>query len=220
MDDLPPGSTVDNVWQRLFISALAHFSGGYDNPWAIPSDEFTLILQQIWNVVYERKIEHNMVANGGPVYHLAKQAAVAVITTFFANYADFADPAAWSGLWRGLFILQTFAHHFNFIQGKMRVATLDNELPGPRTALALACAAVSRMLTLIANNDITFESVPGNYGNVWTARYLESIKSLTDENFSLVIEETQKFVKTPFLAPDSVASGDEDSEFEHHFVFR
>ncbi|KIK75507.1 hypothetical protein PAXRUDRAFT_18944 [Paxillus rubicundulus Ve08.2h10] len=43
-DDLPPGSTVDNIWRQVFILTLAHFTGGYDNPWTIPSDQFTLVL--------------------------------------------------------------------------------------------------------------------------------------------------------------------------------
>ncbi|KIJ05536.1 hypothetical protein PAXINDRAFT_21218 [Paxillus involutus ATCC 200175] len=51
-DDLPPGSTVDNIWRRVFISTLAHFTGGYDNPWTIPSDQFALVLQRIWDAVY------------------------------------------------------------------------------------------------------------------------------------------------------------------------
>ncbi|KAF8833150.1 hypothetical protein BDN67DRAFT_986215 [Paxillus ammoniavirescens] len=44
-DDLPPGSTVNNIWRQVFISTLAHFTGGYNNPWTIPSDQFTLVLQ-------------------------------------------------------------------------------------------------------------------------------------------------------------------------------
>ena len=50
---------------------------------------------------------------------------------------------SWSGLWRAPLILQTFAHHFNFIQGRVEVPVLEHELSGPRAALALACAAVS-----------------------------------------------------------------------------
>ena len=49
----------------------------------------------------------------------------------------------WTGLWRAPLVLQTFAHHFNYIQGRMDVPTLDSELDGPRAALALSCAAVS-----------------------------------------------------------------------------
>ena len=67
--DLPSGSTDDNAWRRLFVSALAHFAAGYDDPWFISSDKFTLALQTIWNVVYQGKIEHVISANE-PVYHI------------------------------------------------------------------------------------------------------------------------------------------------------
>ncbi|KAI6096717.1 hypothetical protein F5141DRAFT_1220509 [Pisolithus sp. B1] len=85
--DLPPGSTVDNIWRWVFISALAHCAVTYDNPWTIP--------------IYNGKIEH-IVTIGGPIFHIAKQslnnwhggfaaASMAVITMFFANDIDFED---------------------------------------------------------------------------------------------------------------------------------
>ena len=99
---------------------------------------------------------------------------------------------------------------------------------------------VSRMLTLVTNNNITFKSEPGNSSGVWTAvipkgnqyefnetiwgpstrRYLEPIQNLTEENFALVIEETQKYLKKSTLVLNSTASDDEDSEFEDLFAFR
>ena len=39
-------------------------------------------------------------------------------------------------------MLQTFAHHFNYIQGQIDIPTLDSELNGARAAFALSCAAV------------------------------------------------------------------------------
>ncbi|KAF9241306.1 hypothetical protein BU15DRAFT_60932 [Melanogaster broomeanus] len=265
-DDLPPGSTVNNVWRRVFISTLAHFAGGYNDPWTIPPDQFTLVLQQIWDTVYKGKIEHT-VTIGGPVYHIAGQglnnwrggfaaAAVAIITTFFANDTDFEDPDQRIEFAKAMlkksrflfsqnrgtdnkarniillmapFVLQTFAHHFNFIQGQVGVATLDKELAGARTALALACAAVCRMLTLVSNQHVAFKS--GNSDNVWTAviakgnqyefnetvwststrRYLDPIKELTDENFALIVKDTQKYVKKASLILSSADSGEEDS---------
>ncbi|KIN99786.1 hypothetical protein M404DRAFT_89615, partial [Pisolithus tinctorius Marx 270] len=201
-DNLPLGSTVDNIWRRVFISVLAHFAAGYDNPWTIPTEKFTTILQVIWDRVYEGEIEHT-ITNGGPIFHIAKQslnnwcgrfaaAATAVITTFFANDADFKDPEQhveftkamlkrnqflfshnrgtdnkmWSRLWRVPFVLQTFAHHFNFIQGQMEVPALDSELAGSHTVLALACAAVCQTLTLVADDHLTFRS--SNSASVWT----------------------------------------------------
>ncbi|KAI5985952.1 hypothetical protein EDD15DRAFT_2200331 [Pisolithus albus] len=99
--DLPLGATNDNAWRRLFISALAYFAAGYDNPWTIPDDKLQHVLQEIWDIVYWDKVVHTVVI-GGPVYSLAKQglsnwctrfaaAAVVVITTFFAHDVDFED---------------------------------------------------------------------------------------------------------------------------------
>ncbi|KAF8546587.1 hypothetical protein OG21DRAFT_1527732 [Imleria badia] len=247
-NDLPLGATTDNTWRQLFISALAHFASRYDNPWAILSDKFISVLQQIWNAVYEGKIKH-VVTNDGPVYHIARQAlnnwrsgfAAAAIAfakamlqknRFLFSESRGTDKKAWSGLWRGLFVLQTFAHHFNFIQGRVRVVALDEELAGPRMALALACA-VFCMLTLVVNDNITFKSNLGNSNGVWTTvipkgsqykfnktlwgpstrRYLEPIQNLTEENFTLVVKETQKYLKKPTLALNSAASDDEDMHF-------
>lgn len=82
-------------------------------------------------------------------------------------------------------MLQAFAHHFNFTQGCVEVTALDTEQMSPRTALALACAAVSffhcldcsniltdfdkvcRTLTLVANNNMAFKST--QFGDMWSA---------------------------------------------------
>ena len=68
-NDLPEGATDDNAWRWLFISSLAHFAAGYDNPWSIPDNKFRDVLQEIWNTVYQDKVEHSVVV-GGPVYRL------------------------------------------------------------------------------------------------------------------------------------------------------
>ncbi|KIK73863.1 hypothetical protein PAXRUDRAFT_20425 [Paxillus rubicundulus Ve08.2h10] len=162
-------------------------------------------------------------------------AAVAVVSTFFAHDPDFADTSqcikfakpmlkkswflfnqnrgvdskVWSSLWRTPFVLQAFTHHFNYIQGRAEVPSLENEVKGPHTALALACATVCHILTLVAENRVVLQS--SRLGNVWTAiiptgnqyefnntvwgatmcRYLDPIKNLSDEHFALVVEETQ-----------------------------
>ncbi|KAF9228555.1 hypothetical protein BS17DRAFT_197610 [Gyrodon lividus] len=148
------------------------------------------------------------------------------------------DSKVWSGLWRSSLVLQTFAHHFNYIQGRADVPTLEVELAGPRAALALSCAAVCRMLTLVSNGDVSFEAA--KLGNVWTAvipkgtryefndtiwgstmrRFLEPIKELSEEQFTLVVEEAHRFVKTtvvPTSAPDLVG---DDSKYDDLFTFR
>ena len=43
----------------------------------------------------------------------------------------------WTGLWRALFMLQTFAHHFNYVQGQIDIPTLKSELNDSCAALAL-----------------------------------------------------------------------------------
>ncbi|KAI5990932.1 hypothetical protein EDD15DRAFT_2197724 [Pisolithus albus] len=241
--DLPPGSTVDNIWRRVFISALAHFAATYDNPWTIPSERFTSVLQVIWDTVYNGKIEHT-VTIGGPVFHIDPEQRVAFAKAmlkrnrFLFSQNRGTDNKTWSGLWRAPFVLQTFAHHFNYIQGRMEVPALNGELAGPHTALALACAAVCRTLTLVAENHITFKS--SNSTTVWTAiipkgsqyefndtiwgvatrRYLEPIKGLSDENFALVVDDAQKYVKKGTATSSTVDLGDEDSEYEDLFAFR
>ncbi|KAI5985969.1 hypothetical protein EDD15DRAFT_2373661 [Pisolithus albus] len=272
--DLPLGATNDNAWQRLFISALAYFAAGYDNPWTIPDDKLQHVLQEIWDIVYRDKVVHTVVI-GGPVYSLAKQglsnwcarfaaAAIAVITTFFAHDVDFedltprmefanamlkknrflfgqnrgTDNKMWMGLWRAPFILQTFAHHFNFTQGHADISTIYNDFSGPRTALALASATVCRTLSLITEGHMSFKTTQP--GDVWTAVlpkggqfefgeavwgtmtrcYLEPIKELSDEQFGLIVEDTQKFVKKVTAPTASALESVGEDEFDDLFTFR
>ncbi|KIJ14117.1 hypothetical protein PAXINDRAFT_13030 [Paxillus involutus ATCC 200175] len=255
--DLPSGATDDNAWRRLFISSLAHYAAGYDNPWSIPDNKFKDVLQEIWDTVYKDRVVYSVVV-GGPVYRLAKQglnnwragfaaAAVAIITTFFAHDADFNNPMqrmegfdnkVWSGLWRALFILQTFAHHFNFIQGYVDVPALPHDVLGPRTALALACTVVCRTLTLVTKENMTFKLTQP--GNVWSAVipkggqfefgeavwgmmmrcYLEPITELSDEQFGLILDDTQKFVKKVTVPAASALDSAEDEGFDDLFAFR
>ncbi|KAN0093224.1 hypothetical protein V8E55_004008 [Tylopilus felleus] len=101
-DDLPPGCTDDNVWRRVFLSAVAHFASTYNNPWAILTEKLLSVLQETWDTVYGDRIEHTVTVNS-PVYRLSKQslniwrsgfaaAAIFVLTTFFASDNDFVDP--------------------------------------------------------------------------------------------------------------------------------
>ncbi|KIJ05198.1 hypothetical protein PAXINDRAFT_159125, partial [Paxillus involutus ATCC 200175] len=99
--DLPSGCLTANVWRRVYISALAHFAAGYQDPWTIHDEDFKNVLQLIWDEVYKNSIKHTVVVCG-PVYYVAKQnlriwrtgfaaAAVTVITAFFAHDSDFKD---------------------------------------------------------------------------------------------------------------------------------
>ncbi|KAI6017378.1 hypothetical protein PISMIDRAFT_28840 [Pisolithus microcarpus 441] len=142
------------------------------------------------------------------------------------------DNMTWSGLWRAPFMLQTFVlehslhtvHHFNFIQGQMEVPALNGKLAGPCTALALSCTAVCQTLTLVAENHITFKS--SNSTSMWTAIilkvtrcYLEPIKGLSNKNFALVVDDTQKYVKKGTATSSTVDLGEEDTEYEDLFAF-
>ncbi|KAN0074470.1 hypothetical protein V8E55_011882 [Tylopilus felleus] len=273
-EDLPEGATTDNIWRRLFISALAHFFAGYDNPWAINTNKFVSILQEIWNVIYEEKIEHTVTSNGA-VFHMAKQnlnnwragfasAAIVAITAFFAEDPDFLDPAVrtafatdmikknrfffvqnrgdksrdWTGMWRSALVLQTFAAHFNFIQGRTKVPTLEKELHGPRGALALACAAVLQVLRYIADGNISFTQEQTKHSVVWSAsvekgsqfefnetiwgdktcNYLGPIKALSDENLSLIVEDTKKYIKGTATV-SSMDSVEDNSDYGDLFEF-
>ena len=68
-DDLPPGCTDDNMWRRVFLSAVAHFASTYNNPWAILTEKLLSVLQEMWDTVYGDRIEHTVTVNG-PVYRL------------------------------------------------------------------------------------------------------------------------------------------------------
>ncbi|KAN0074745.1 hypothetical protein V8E55_011794 [Tylopilus felleus] len=274
-DNLSPGCTDDNVWRQVFLSAVAHFTSTYNNPWAILTEKLLSVLQETWDTVYGDRIEHTVTVNG-PVYRLSKQSlniwcsgfaavAVFVLTTFFASNDDFVDlnnrsefakamlvrncflfkqnqggdKKAWSGLWRAPMVLQVFAHHFNYVQGRAEILTLDDKLDGSHGALALACTAVCRALTLVTDNDMSFNiTVDENGDDVWTAvipkgfhyefndtkwgmrtkQYLEPIKELSAENFATVLNETQDFVKKNSNMQSVVDSGN-NSDYEDLFTF-
>lgn len=57
------------VIRKMASMVLAHFFAGYDNPWAINTNKFVSILQEIWDVIYEEKIEHTVTSNGA-VFHM------------------------------------------------------------------------------------------------------------------------------------------------------
>ena len=70
--NLPNGATNNNVWQRVFISTVAHLAGTYENAWSIPDDTLRAALQKIWDIIYKNSIPHT-VDIGGPVYYIVSQ---------------------------------------------------------------------------------------------------------------------------------------------------
>ncbi|KAG2741643.1 hypothetical protein P692DRAFT_20686872, partial [Suillus brevipes Sb2] len=76
---------------------------------------------------------------------------------FLFGDVDSDDKREWSGMWQSTFVLQTFAAHLNYTQGRVPVSDLNSEESVLRTALALAAAAVKRALNLLATREMTFE---------------------------------------------------------------
>ncbi|KAI6146649.1 hypothetical protein BKA82DRAFT_9545 [Pisolithus tinctorius] len=67
--DLPPGCQDGNVWHSIYIPSLAHWCGGYVNPWTIEAGDLQDAMQMIWDEVYHGKVEH-YIAPRGPVFHV------------------------------------------------------------------------------------------------------------------------------------------------------
>ena len=57
------------MWRQVFLSAVAHFTSTYNNPWAILTEKLLSVLQETWDTVYRDRIEHTVTVNG-PIYHL------------------------------------------------------------------------------------------------------------------------------------------------------
>ncbi|KAI6011732.1 hypothetical protein EDC04DRAFT_2905318 [Pisolithus marmoratus] len=247
--DIPAGAMNDNMWQQLFILTLAHFTAGYDNPWTIPNDRFKHVLQEIWDTVYWDKVAYTMVI-GGPAKQGLNNwqarfaaATVAVITTFFAHDADFDDPMAHMEFFKAMlqknqFLFSQNRGTDNRASGHTDVLMLNNDFSEPHTALALASAAVCHTLSLIAKGHMSFKITQPS--DVWTAIipkggqfefgeaiwgtmtrcYLEPIKRLAQDQFELIVDDTQKFIKKVTLSvPCTVHSGGDD-EFEDLFTFQ
>ncbi|KAI6003230.1 hypothetical protein F5J12DRAFT_893857 [Pisolithus orientalis] len=69
--DLPPGCQDGNVWHGIYIPSLAHWCGGYVNPWTIEAGDLQDAMQIIWDEVYCGKVEH-YIAPRGPVFHVVR----------------------------------------------------------------------------------------------------------------------------------------------------
>ncbi|KAG1819387.1 hypothetical protein DFJ58DRAFT_739437 [Suillus subalutaceus] len=76
---------------------------------------------------------------------------------FLFGDVDSDNKKEWSGMWQSTFILQTFAAHLNYTQGRVPVPELNSKEPVLQTALSLSAAAVKHALVLLANKEMTFE---------------------------------------------------------------
>ncbi|KIM64471.1 hypothetical protein SCLCIDRAFT_114970, partial [Scleroderma citrinum Foug A] len=259
--DLPTGCQDRNLWRGVFIPSLAHWCGGYVDPWTIESLDLQDRMQVIWDEEYCGKLNHTITIKG-PVFHVAKQRlnewqsgfaamVIMILATFFIHDPDFHDPQEreknhgpdsklWTGIWHSPFVLQTFASHFNFISGHAEIPELDSEKVVPHVALALAATAVCHAFSLAACGELhlrcfaetgmTWEvTVPDgeSYGfniQTWgkTSRKLfQLILSLTRENFVLIVDEVQCYLKAGTKGKGvSATSGVEDSYDEELYDFR
>ena len=63
-DDLPDGCQDGNMWRRVFIPTVAHWSGGEVEPWGPDDDELRDVMQDIWDDIYEDKVKHTILRSG------------------------------------------------------------------------------------------------------------------------------------------------------------
>ncbi|KIK77440.1 hypothetical protein PAXRUDRAFT_17496 [Paxillus rubicundulus Ve08.2h10] len=144
------------------------------------------------------------------------------------------DHKVWLGMWRGSLVVQTFASHFNFVSGHIKIPELDSENISPWAALTLAVTA-KHAVVIKAETGMTWEVIiPDSkaYGfnvQIWgkiLKKFLVPIIVLTDENFMKVIREMQQYVKPTAKGKEKVLgsalssemAGDNDFEdlFEFH----
>ncbi|KAG0697350.1 hypothetical protein DFH29DRAFT_1003819 [Suillus ampliporus] len=156
----------------------------------------------------------------------------------FANIsAD--DKQGFTGMWKSLFILQTFAAHLHYILGAIEIPELDGHNCHPSAALALAAVSVKRAFTLLAENNITFEIVkPSGKGKkkaadpqeIWKAsvnevfskelwghdtdHLLKATKCIPDDAWDSIIAEARHFMKDSGCKQRGSSSGEEDSSIE------
>ena len=65
---LPDGCHKGGTWHS-FISSLAHWCGDHVDSWSVKPTKLQDVMQQMWNVVYHNKINHEVTLKGA-VYHV------------------------------------------------------------------------------------------------------------------------------------------------------
>ena len=56
MAPLPDGAELYNRFRRIFIPTYEHWVGMQSNPWLITDDVAVLVLQAIWDTIYENNV--------------------------------------------------------------------------------------------------------------------------------------------------------------------
>ncbi|KAI6104664.1 hypothetical protein EDD16DRAFT_1714608 [Pisolithus croceorrhizus] len=169
-------------------------------------------------------------------------ATIAVITTFFTHDVDFEDSMphmkfANAMLKKNWFLFSQNRGTDNKASGHADILTMYNNFSGPHTVLALASAAVCQTLSLVAEGHMSFKMTQP--GDVWTTilpkggqfefgeavwgtmtrHYLEPIKELSNEQFGLIVEDTQKFVKKVTAPTVSALESVGEDKFNNLFTF-
>ncbi|KAG2060927.1 hypothetical protein BDR06DRAFT_966752 [Suillus hirtellus] len=103
-DDLPKGCQDGNTWCQVFIPTVAHWTSGEAEPWGPEDDNLRDTMQEMWNYIYQGKIQHE-ISRSGVIIKVAKQhlmkwhggfsiTACSILTAFFAQDTNFSDTAA------------------------------------------------------------------------------------------------------------------------------
>ncbi|KAG1852515.1 hypothetical protein F4604DRAFT_1933663 [Suillus subluteus] len=155
-------------------------------------------------------------------------AAVMMFTTFMAadplydnedSRADFADfwlednrwlftniesddKKLWTGMWQSMFVLQTFAAHLNYTQGRVSIPSLMSEEQSCRTALALSGAAVKCALHLLSTKQMSFEVKSTITKGKKKATRKGKGSAANGEQWTAVISENETFLE-PLWGYDS-----------------
>lgn len=126
-DDLPDGCQHNNTWCWVFIPTVAHWAGGDVKPWGPGDHELRDVMQNIWDHIYEGRIEHEISSSGAvlkvvsPSFSYCSSllkfegqtmphgmawrvgvAACSILTAFFAQDTDFLDPEAYKEFSRAM----------------------------------------------------------------------------------------------------------------------
>ncbi|KAG0700977.1 hypothetical protein DFH29DRAFT_929594 [Suillus ampliporus] len=152
-------------------------------------------------------------------------------------------------MWQSMFVLQTFAAHLNYTQGRVSVSSLQSEEQSCRTALALSGAAMSfevkSTVTKGKNKPSRKGKAPATGGEQWTAvisenetfseplwgydtsMFLQAINRIPASNMKTIIEQAQQYMKSTTtrggrskMDAEEAQDEDIDEEYADIFAFR
>ncbi|KAI6094250.1 hypothetical protein EDD16DRAFT_1522531 [Pisolithus croceorrhizus] len=189
---------TDNAWQHLFISALTYFTTGYDNPWTIPDDKLiSVVYIQSLTLPFSWQQDKQGLSNWCAGFAAA---AIVVITTFFTHDIDFEDLTPCMKFANAMLKKNQFLFSQN--RGTDNKAYVHRPLVyGADLVMSPFSGHMSFKMTQLGDvwTAIILKGGQFKFGKaVWstmTRHYLEPIKELSNKQFGLIIEDTQKFMK-------------------------